>query len=74
MGFSAIDLAEARRMWHIVHYLSESKFQEQDKTCEQYEFQVRNLVRPCNLGRANELRDIAALNPKPKPKAAAKKK
>jgi hypothetical protein len=74
LGFTAQDLAEARRMWHIVHYLSESKFQEEDKTCELKDFQVRNLVRPCNLGRANELKRIADLNPKPKPKASAKKK
>jgi len=72
LGYNAIDLAEARRMWHIAHYLNENKHQEDDRTAE--DFQVRNLVRPCNLYRANELRDIAALNPKPKPKAAAKKK
>lgn len=72
LGFNAIDLAEARRMWHISHYLSEQKHQEEDKN--EPDFQVRNLVRPCNLYRANELRNIAALNPKPKPKAAAKKK
>lgn len=74
LGYSAIDLAEARRMWHIAHYLTEQKNQEEDKIQEDSEFQVRNLVRPCNLYRANELRDLAALNPKPKPKAAAKKK
>jgi len=74
LGYNAIDLAEARRMWHIAHYLTEQKNQEEDKLQEDNKFQVRNLVRPCNLGRANELRDIAALNPKPKPKAAAKKK
>jgi hypothetical protein len=72
LGFTATDLAEARRMWHIAHYLSEQKFQEEDKATE--DFQVRNLVRPCTLARANELADIAALNPKPKPKAAPKKK
>merc|ERR1712139_48124 len=69
LGYDAVELAQARRMWHIVHYLSEQKHQEEDKADE--DFQVRNLVRPCNLSRANELRDIAALNPKPKPKAAA---
>jgi hypothetical protein len=72
LGFDALELAEARRMWHVAHYLNESKYQEEDKTTE--DFQVRNLVRPCNVGRANELRVIAALNPKAKPKAAAKKK
>jgi len=72
LGYNAIDLAEARRMWHIAHYLSEQKHQEEDKQTE--DFQVRNLVRPCTLSRANELKAIAALNPKPKPKAAAKKK
>lgn len=72
-GFNAIDLAEARRMWHIAHYLSEQKQQEEDRATE--DFQVRNLVRPCNLFRANELRDILALNPpKAKAKPAAKKK
>jgi len=74
LGYNSIDLAEARRMWHIAHYLTEAKNQEEDKLLEDNKFQVRGLVRPCNLGRANELRDIAALNPKPKPKAAAKKK
>lgn len=72
LGFNAVDLAEARRMWHIAHYLSEQKHQEEDKATE--DFQVRNLVRPCTLSRANELKALAALNPKPKPKAAPKKK
>lgn len=72
MGYSALDLAEAKRMWHIVHYLSEYKNQDEDKSGELDK--VRNLVRTCNLTRANELKSIAALNPKPKPKAAAKKK
>jgi len=71
-GYSASDLSEARKMWHIGHYLSEKKQQKED--IETDKFEVRNLVRPCNLARANELRDIAALNPKPKPKAAAKAK
>merc|ERR1711988_1930115 len=71
LGYNAIDLAEARRMWHIAHYLSEQK-QQEDKTTD--DFQVRNLLRPCNKSRAQELRDIAALNQKPKPRAAAKKK
>jgi hypothetical protein len=73
-GYSAVDLAEAKRMWHIAHYLSEAKQQEEDKTLELPDFKVRNLVRPCNLRRADELAAIAALNPKPKPKAAPKKK
>lgn len=68
-GFNAADLAEARRMWHIGHYLSEQKHQEEDR--ENEDFQVRNLVRPCNLERANTMREITALNP---PKAKAKPK
>merc|ERR1711990_1442397 len=67
LGYTAIDLAEAKRMWHIAHYLSEQKHQEEDKSVE--DFKTRNLVRPCNLSRANELAEIAAKNPKPKPKA-----
>lgn len=72
MGYSAIELAEARRMWHIAHYLMEQKNQQEDQNDE--DFQIRKLVRPCNLYRADELRGIAELNPKPKAKAAAKKK
>jgi ankyrin repeat protein len=71
-GYTAQELAEVRRMWHVADYLSEKKQQKEDKEAE--DFEMRNVVRPCNLTRANELLEIAKLNPKPKPKAAAKKK
>merc|ERR1711963_808167 len=51
LGYDAVELAKAKRMWHIAHYLSEQKHQEEDAKDE--DFQVRKLVRPCNLGRAN---------------------
>lgn len=73
LGYSATDLAEAKRMWHIAQYLNEQKQQEEDKDTQ--DFKVRNFVRPCNLSRADELAAIEKLNPKkPKAKAAPKKK
>jgi hypothetical protein len=71
-GFTAHDLAEARRMWHISHYLSEKKQQKEDRETD--EFDVAKLVRPCNLTRASELQGIKKALPKPKPKAKAKAK
>lgn len=68
-GFNAIQLAEARRMWHIVDYLSGQKQQQEDLAGVDTE--VRNLLRKCNLVRSDELRAEAAVNPKPKPKAKA---
>mmetsp|Transcript_114140 Transcript_114140/g.208808 ORF Transcript_114140/g.208808 Transcript_114140/m.208808 type:complete len:407 (-) Transcript_114140:121-1341(-) len=68
-GFNAIQLAEARRMWHIVHYLSGQKQQQEDLAGGDAE--VRVLLRPCNLLRSDELRAEEAVNPKPKPKAKA---
>lgn len=73
-NFSPAELAEVRRMWHVVTYLTESKLQKEDEECPKEEFKIRNLTRTCNLSRANALNEIAKLNPKPKPKANAKGK
>mmetsp|Transcript_47426 Transcript_47426/g.133867 ORF Transcript_47426/g.133867 Transcript_47426/m.133867 type:complete len:452 (-) Transcript_47426:183-1538(-) len=53
-GFTALELAEARRMWHVVRYMSEFRQHEEDKH-NKGSRGVRELVRACNLDRANLL-------------------
>jgi ankyrin repeat protein len=72
-GNSPVELAEIRRMWHVVSYLTESKQQKEDEECDPADFKIENLARPCNMVRKNGLAEVAKLNPKPKPKAKAKK-
>jgi hypothetical protein len=73
-GFTPAELAEVRRMWHVVTYLTENKQQKEDEERPKEEFLIRDLTRACNLSRMNTLKELAKLNPKPKPKAAAKAK
>jgi len=70
--FNATELAEARRMWHISHYLGDNKQQEDDKANETAT--IKDFDRPCNHFRARELKDLEIIFPKPKPKAKAKAK
>jgi len=75
-GFAAMELGDVRRKWHISHYLSDSRLQEDDRAAMANEAPggrrpIRELVRSCNVARANELRALDAENPKPKPKPKA---
>lgn len=71
-GFNSIQLAEARRMWHISEYLSEQKLQQDDRT--DVDAPLRELMRECDLQRANKLAAEAVLNKSKKQKAKAKSK
>lgn len=74
-GFTAQQLAEARRMWHVASYLTEYRQHENDKAvASQGQLELRCLVRACDLERANEVKATLALKPKAKKKEAPKKK
>lgn len=66
-GFTPLDLAQARRVWHVVSYLSESRQHEEDKALKET-MQIKDLLRPCNLARASEVRAASDLVPKAKAK------
>jgi len=53
-GFTPTQLSEARRMWHVASYLKEQKADDLEKE----DVGLRELVRPCNLARANELKAV----------------
>jgi len=58
-GFTPLDLAEARRKWHVARYLRDARQQEDDLSQGKAgldEKCVRDLVRPCDLSMANTLR------------------
>lgn len=54
-GFTPMDLAEGKRMWHVTNYLAEYKMQQEDAEAKEA-VPVRELLRPCNMHRAAEVR------------------
>lgn len=72
-GFTAYQLAEARRMWHVTRYLAEFREMEEDKANKDSMI-LMHLLRPCNLSRAKEYRIQTSDQPKPKAAAAGAKK
>mmetsp|Transcript_108231 Transcript_108231/g.316550 ORF Transcript_108231/g.316550 Transcript_108231/m.316550 type:complete len:416 (-) Transcript_108231:182-1429(-) len=69
-GFTPFDLAQARRVWHVATYLTESRQHDEDRATKD-SIQIKDLLRPCNIARASEVRAAAVQNPA-KPKAKAK--
>eukprot|EP00931_Biecheleriopsis_adriatica_P006630 TRINITY_DN108006_c0_g1_i1.p1 TRINITY_DN108006_c0_g1~~TRINITY_DN108006_c0_g1_i1.p1 ORF type:complete len:421 (+),score=97.80 TRINITY_DN108006_c0_g1_i1:101-1363(+) len=56
-GFLPSQLAEARRMWHVVAYMQEQQAEEAEK--ETVNLRELVLSRPCNIAKADELDAIA---------------
>jgi len=77
-GHTASDLAEAARMWYVVTYLEEPSQQDEDRAPtpegKPEVHKLRNLCRPCDKTRADEVREEWKDRPKPKAKADPKKK
>lgn len=72
-GHTPLDLAQAARMWHVVSYLAEFRQQEEDRGLKEPP-RVRDLLRPCDVERADAVREILKDMPKPKAKKDDKKK
>jgi len=64
-GFTALQLAEAKRMWHVVTYLAEARDQQEDVS-QKETTQLKDLLRPCNVHRASQVRLEWKDRPKPK--------
>lgn len=64
-GFTAYQLAEAKRMWHVTTYLAEYRLQQED-VANKETMQIKDLLRPCNVHRANQVRLDWADRPKAK--------
>jgi len=74
-GFTARELASASRKWHVAQYLAdELRLQEKDRESASEEVNFRDIMRKCDLDRANKLKNIIDLEVKPKAKAKAKAK
>jgi len=65
-GFTASELAEGRRQWHVASYLNDVRQQENDRANKEGQL-LQDLLRPCNVARAEEVRTEWADLPKVKP-------
>jgi len=68
LGYSASELAQAARAWHVATYLTDTRLQQEDVAAKGAgTAKLQNLVRPCDHSRAIEVRRIDAADaPKPK--------
>lgn len=65
-GFTASELAQGRRQWHVANYLNDVKQQEEDRANKEGQL-IQDLLRPCNRARADEVRTEWSDQPKVKP-------
>lgn len=64
-GFTPLQLAEVKRMWHVTSYLAEYRMQQEDQNSQEG-IAVKYLLRPCNQNRAKEVAKDAASQPQKK--------